>query len=138
MDNAAPATAEDMLRFVNNNLGTFRLLDGSLTTLAGRIDEVDTIISSTTKEQVEENLVESLKKFFEETANSSNTQRAESATMYYQIASAALRKGLDYITQEHNREVEMLQKKHIRTPKKNTKHSIRLNILKVFKGHYNL
>ena len=58
--------------------------------------------------------------------------------MYYQIASAAKRKGLTYIKDEHDREVDMLMKKHIRTPKKNTKHSIRLNILKVFKEHYNL
>ena len=138
MEKVATATVEDMVGFVNSCLGSYRLLDGSLTSQAGRVDEIDNIISSTSNSKVDENLVSSLKKYFDQVDEEPNILRAESITMYYQICNAAFRKGLEYIKEEHDRETEMLTKKHIRTPKKSTKHSIRLNILKVFKEHFNL
>merc|ERR1712146_195286 len=139
MEDAASATAEDMVAFVNNCLGSSRLLDGSLAPNAGRIQELDEIICSTSRHKIEENLVISLKKCFEDiNSNNFTPQKNDSITSYYQIACAALRKGLEYIKEEHDREVEMLKKKHIKTPKKHTKHTIRLNILKSFKEHFGL
>eukprot|EP00607_Mallomonas_marina_P005519 CAMPEP_0182428776 /NCGR_PEP_ID=MMETSP1167-20130531/23535_1 /TAXON_ID=2988 /ORGANISM="Mallomonas Sp, Strain CCMP3275" /LENGTH=364 /DNA_ID=CAMNT_0024611863 /DNA_START=55 /DNA_END=1149 /DNA_ORIENTATION=+ len=116
------------LSFLNSRAGTFRTESGGLTEQAGRVAELDSLLSETAGVGgVDDTLVRKLK----ETADTLEGASAEFAKMYLSVAKKITEKGKDYLDNELKRLGGMIRSESVAAEKK-TAFMIRSNILKAF------
>jgi len=123
IDYNSARSAEAMVEFINKNAGTSRNVDGSLAALAGRIADLDAVISSSS---VYDNAFLAT---LTETANA--LTESPYTKNYLSSAAKIVSKGNEYIGKEVKRLDGMMQSPSV-TEESKTSFKIRQNILKAF------
>jgi protein disulfide-isomerase-like protein len=125
MDYPSGRDVESFVMFMNENAGTKRKSDGSLTGDAGRIPELDALINAATA--IDEAFVTNLNA----AVDSMSGAAKEYGATYSKFASKIIAKGTEYVEKEVKR-LEGLAKSAAITAEKKTGIQLRQNILSAF------
>jgi protein disulfide-isomerase A6 len=115
---------QELVSYVNLNAGTFRNKDGSLSASAGRIAELDSLISGNA---IDADLLLKIKDLVAKLEG----KAAKDAAMYLSLAEKILEKGKVYVETESKRLMGFISSKSI-SPTKKALFALKKNILSVF------
>ena len=116
---------ESFVNYINEKVGTQRTVEGGLLPTAGRIDELDAMISAA--ESIDATLLEK----FQATIEGMKGPTAVFALTYVQVASKIVQQGVAYIEKETQRLQKMLSSVSIK-PESKSNFMIKKNILQAF------
>jgi len=126
VDYTGAREVEDLVSFVNENAGTSRNIDGTLTSSAGRVALLDEVISN-----ANHNFDESFLSSLETAVSGISGKDAAFGKLYVNAASKIVSKGIDYVQTELRR-LENMSKNPSITPESRTSMQLRQNVLKAF------
>jgi hypothetical protein len=119
-----------VVQFVNEYVGTFRKVDGSINAQAGRIKELDDKVDLASS--VDTILINSLKGVL--VGSNLSVDEKNSANLYIAIAQRIKRDGKNFYVKESNRLDGLLSISKVRKSEKSSmKHTVKKNILGVFR-----
>eukprot|EP00898_Chlorokybus_atmophyticus_P005809 jgi/Chlat1/6229/Chrsp44S05815 len=127
-DYAGGRTPQDFIKFINERAGTQRVLGGGLTSEAGRLADLDTVVKEflSAAESARESIIEQAEKAVAALSGKTKT----SGDYYVKVMRNIVKKGATYASTEAERLERMLAGNL--TPLKSSEFSLRKNILAAF------